>query len=300
MVDGGAQAAGISISALCQRRGMSRQNYYAVRRQRQRRQVDEALVVELVRQERQIQPRVGTRKLRHLLEPKLAEAGVELGRDRFFEVLRSHDLLVERKRSWPKTTNSRHALPVFHNLVAGREPTGPNQIWVSDLTYIRTDEGFLYAAVVMDRFSRKIVGKHMGDSLEAIGCVKALELALAVLPAEQHPIHHSDRGIQYACREYVELLQGQGLMVSMSRTGNPYDNAFAESFFKTLKYEEVHLFNYETYEDVLERIPNFIEEVYNRKRLHSSIGYLPPEEFEKEVAGKASNQIAVKPILCSE
>jgi len=165
VVDGGAQEAGFCVKAVCSFAGMSRQNYYAARKQRQRRKVDEAFIVELVKQERQMQPRIGGRKLLHLLRPELEVANVDIGRDRFFEVLADHNLLVVPKPSHPRTTNSRHSLPVFHNLVAGLELTAPNQVWVSDLTYIRTEEGFLYASLITDKFSRKIVGASIGDTL---------------------------------------------------------------------------------------------------------------------------------------
>jgi transposase InsO family protein len=150
---------------------MSRQNYYATRRQRQRRTVDEELVMELVKRERRSQPRLGTRKLLHMLQGDLEEAAVRIGRDRLFELLRDNGLLVERKRGRARTTNSRHSLPVFITLVAGRKPDGPNQAWASDLTYLRTEGGFMYAAVITDMHSRKIVGSYVGDSLEAEGCI---------------------------------------------------------------------------------------------------------------------------------
>ncbi len=228
VVDQGSKDQGISIHALCARAGMSRQNYYALRRDRQRRQLDEDLIVELVKQQRREQPRIGARKLLYLLQADLIDAGVLIGRDRFFELLRKRDLLVERKRSWPKTTYSRHSLPVFRNLLLDREPTAPNQVWVSDLTYIRTDEGFVYAAVIMDLFSRMIVGYHIGDSLESQGCMQALEMALGNLPEDRFPIHHSDRGSQYCCHAYVARLRDRGLSISMTEQNHCYENAHAE------------------------------------------------------------------------
>ena len=144
---------------------MSRQNYYAARQLRQRRQIDEALILELVRRERRMQPRLGGRKLLYLIAPDLAETGVSVGRDRFFDLLAEYDLLVVPKPGAPHTTNSRHCLPVFHNLLAGMVLQVPNEVWVSDLTYIRTDEGFLYAALITDAYSRKIVGCHVLTSV---------------------------------------------------------------------------------------------------------------------------------------
>ena len=155
--------------------GRSRQNYYKQRSVRHKHAIDEELVLALVRRERSDQPRIGGRKLHSLLEVELREAGVKIGRDRMFDVLRDNRLLVTPLPKVPRTTNLKHALPVFHNLVKDLKPTAPNQIWVSDLTYLRTDEGFVYLAVIMDLYSRKIVGHHCGDNLEALGCVRALQ-----------------------------------------------------------------------------------------------------------------------------
>jgi len=273
----------ISISMLCKRVGMSRQNYYAARRQRHRQKIDEDLIVELVKEERRVQPRIGTRKLLFLLQSELEEAGVHIGRNRFFEVLGSRGLLVERKRSWPKTTNSRHSLPVFRNLLSDREPTAPNQVWVSDLTYIRTDEGFMYGAVIMDKFSRKIVGAHIGDSLEALGCIRALEKALADLPANRFPIHHSDRGCQYCCHEYVRRLRDRGLSISMTEQNHCYENAQAERVIGILKQE------YEmdaTFRTKSQAVAGFYQavELYNHRRPHLSLNYAVPEQVHRQAA----------------
>jgi putative transposase len=235
VAEAGAQEGGKGIARLCRHAGMSRQNYDAARRLRQRRQVDEALIVELVKRERQMQPRLGGRKLLHLLEPDLEEAQVEIGRDRFFVLLAEKDLLVLPKVGRPRTTNSRHALPVFHNLMAGKRFTGPDQAWVSDLTYIRTDVGFLYAALITDMYSRKIVGAHIGNSLEAEGCLRALDQALSQLAPGKRPIHHSDRGCQYCCHAYVERLQERELSISMTEVMHCYENAMAERMNGILK-----------------------------------------------------------------
>ena len=170
---------GVSVSAVCRELGMSRQNYYARRQQRKRRQVDEELIVGLVQAERQLQPRLGTRKLQVVLAQPLAAAGVAVGRDRLFEVLRGKQLLVEPlSREYPRTTQSYHCLPVFENLIKAREVSRPNEVWVGDLTYLRTREGFLYLALLTDKYSRKIVGYHCGETLEASGCLNALAMAL--------------------------------------------------------------------------------------------------------------------------
>jgi transposase InsO family protein len=185
-------------------------------------------------------------------------------------------------RTFVRTTDSRHTLPVYPNLIKNRQLCAVNEVWVADLTYIRIRSSFVYLAALLDLYSRRIVGWAISKRIDTELCLAALQMALDARPA-QGCIHHSDRGVQYASARYVALLREHGLQISMSRKANPYDNAFMESFYKTLKYEEVHLWNYETYEDVIKRLPFFLEEVYNRKRLHSSIGYVPPVEFEAAV-----------------
>ena len=272
-----------SVTALCERTGMSRQNYYAARRLRQRRQMDEALILELVGRERRMQPRLGGRKLLHLLQGDLTEAGVRIGRDRFFELLGENDLLVVRKPGTPRTTNSRHSLPVFHNLLAGITLHAPNQAWVSDLTYIRTEEGFLYAALITDAYSRKIVGAHIGDSLEADGCLQALEQALRVLPDGKHPIHHSDRGCQYCCHEYVEKLQSRVLPISMTETQHCYENALAERVNGILKQEYEMDRKFRTKAQAIAAFKQAVW-IYNHRRPHLSLGYRFPAAVHAEVA----------------
>lgn len=217
---------------------MTRQNFYAGRRLRQRQQVEEELIVALARQERAMQPRLGARKLRVLLARELAQASVHIGRDRFFEVLRKHALLLEPKRSeTPRTTRSYHSLPVFRNLIRELQISRLNEVWVADLTYLRTEEGFLFLALLTDVLSRHIVGHHCSDSLESIGCQRALQRALKDLRKDARPIHHSDRGSQYCCREYVELALEGGLTMSMTETDHCAENALAERINGILKSE---------------------------------------------------------------
>ncbi len=228
------------MRGLCRKLGITRQNYYARRKLRQRRAVDEQLLVDLARLERSFQPRLGARKLRVLLEGELAQAGVQIGRDRFFEVLRKHGLLLEPRRSQtPRTTQSYHTLPVFRNLIKGLRVSWVNEVWVGDLTYLRTEEGFMFLALLTDVKSRHIVGHHFGDSLESIGCQQALRMALKRLPPnqERRPTHHTDRGSQYCCHPYVELALGAGLKMSMTEVDHCAENALAERMNGILKSE---------------------------------------------------------------
>ena len=260
---------------------MSRQNYYAQRRRRQRQQVDGDLVERLVQRERFTQPRLGGRKLHRVLQKELAQAGVELGRDRFFKVLAERKLLLEPKAAaFPCTTHSRHNLPVFTNQIKELELTGANQVWVSDITYLRTAEGFMYLALITDKWSRKIVGHHCGDSLEAEGCLKALELALEKLPEQARPIHHSDRGSQYCSHLYVDRLRERQLGVSMTDQDHCAENAMAERINGILKQEYGLGVQFRTKADALGAAAQGIW-LYNTKRPHTSLDYRMPDQVHQ-------------------
>lgn len=260
---------------------MSRQNYYAQRRRRQREAVDGDLIEGLVQRERCVQPRIGGRKLHRVLEKELRGAGVDLGRDRFFEVLRERKLLLEpQAAAYPCTTDARHYLPVFTNQIKELEVTGANQVWVSDITYVRTGEGFLYLALITDRWSRKIVGHHCGDSLEAEGCLKALDLALKSLPEGTRPIHHSDRGSQYCCHLYVNRLLERRLGVSMTEKDHCAENAMAERMNGILKQEYGLGMEFPTKADALRAVAQGIW-LYNTRRLHAALGYRVPEQVHQ-------------------
>ncbi len=188
-----------------------------------------------------------------------------------------------RKKKWVTTTNSNHSLQIYPNLIKGLHLRTIDQLWVADITYIRILPCFLYLAIILDAFSRKTIGYALSESIDTRLTLDALRMAIFQRKPAPGCIHHSDRGIQYASSEYVKELKLYGFQISMSRKGNPYENARAESFIKTLKSEEVHLWEYRSIEDAQKRIPYFIEDVYNQKRLHSSLGYRPPCEFEAMV-----------------
>lgn len=266
------------MAALCRRLGMSRQNYYARRKERQRRSVEAQLVAGLVERERRQQPRLGTRKLHHLLKAELDQLGVRIGRDRMFEELRQRDLLLSPiPAEYPCTTNSSHNLPIFGNRIKEREVKAPNEVWVSDLTYLRTDEGFVYLALITDKYSRKIVGWNVGDNLESVGCQRALGAALAQLPAHCKPIHHSDQGSQYCCREYVEQLQRHGLPISMTERDHCAENALAERMNGILKQEYGLGAKFPT-KAMMHRAVRQGIELYNTRRPHSALGYKTPAQ----------------------
>lgn len=224
-------------------------------------------------------PRAGYRMLLEYLKRE----GIEIGERRLRSVVRKFELQVKPLKRFVNTTNSNHGHPLHPNLLHELSVDNVNQVWTADITYIRIANGFVYLAVILDVFSRKVIGWQISKKIDGRLALDALRMAIARRKPERGVIHHSDRGVQYLCGDYTELLLENGFHISCSAKGNPYDNAWTESFMKTLKYDEVYLWNYETYLDVIERIPHFIEEVYNKKRLHSRLGYLPPEEFEEKI-----------------
>ena len=239
-------------------------------------------MVGLARLERSLQPRLGARKLRVLLEGELAQAGVLIGRDRFFEVLRKHDLLLEPRRSQsPRTTQSYHTLPVFRNLVKGRQISLVNEVWVGDLTYLRTEEGFMFLALLTDVMSRHIVGHHFGDSLESIGCQRALQMALKRLPKQVRPIHHTDRGCQYCCHPYVELALGAGLQMSMTEIDHCAENALAERMNGILKCEYGLDRVFATKAQSRKAVEQAIH-LYGTRRPHSALSYQFPAQVHAQ------------------
>ena len=211
---------------------------------------------------------------------ELRDRGLAVNHKRVVRLMREDNLLAIGRRRFVLTTDSQHRFKVHLNLAARMELTGIDQLWVADITYIRLGNEFVYLAVVLDRFSRRAVGWSVDRTLAAKLPLAALQQAIAERQPAPGLVHHSDRGVQYACREYAALLEAHGIVPSMSRTANPYDNAACESFMKTLKYEEILCNRYSSLEELAAHIEEFIGEYYNRKRLHSALGYRSPARFE--------------------
>ena len=224
-------------------------------------------------------PKSGYRTMLEYLD----RSGIRVGERKLRRIMKKYDLQAQIRRAFVNTTDSNHSHRVYPNLLPERTVRGLNEVWTADLTYIRIGNGFVYLAIVLDLYSRKVIGWQISKKIDGDLAVAALRMAIDRRKPGPGCIHHADRGVQYLCGEYIALLEKHKFWISNSAKGNPYDNAWTERFMRTLKQEEVYLANYETYLDVIENLPRFIDEVYNEKRVHSGIDYLTPNELEERV-----------------
>ena len=270
----------------CQLAEVSRAGYYRYLQQTAPEQAD------LLLRARLQELAVAHHRLRgyRMLTALLRREGQLVNHKRVLRLMREDNLLSLRRKKYVFTTDSAHTLPIYPNLARHVKLTGLNQLWVADITFIRLRNEFIYLAVVLDAYSRRVIGWDLARTLQAELAVRALEMALSQRSWKAEGlIHHTDRGVQYASTDYTDLLDQNEIQISMSRRGNPYDNARAERFMRTLKEEEVHGANYRDLEDARSRIGEFLDQVYNRQRLHSALRYLTPEEFEQASQARGSD-----------
>ncbi len=267
----------VGIKKLCELFGKTRHAYYDKEWQIEENVLEDAIVLELVSEQRAIMPRIGTPKLYHLIKDPLLKHGITIGRDKLHDILYSYGLTVKKKRRRTITTMSRHWLRKYPNLIKEVVVKAPEEIWVSDITYITLKEGFSYLSLVTDAYSRKIMGYYLSSSLDHTGCLKALQASLSIRAfPERKLIHHSDRGIQYCCKEYVQLLTENDIIISMTENGDPYENAKAERVNGILKDE---FFLDKTFNNHLEALKAVERGIvaYNKHRPHASCDFLTPD-----------------------
>lgn len=226
-------------------------------------------------------PRIGTRKLHYILTEELKQEGIKLGRDKMFEILGKNGMLIKKRRRYVQTTNSKHWLKKYSNLIKGVEIERPEKLWVSDITYIKTDEGFCYLTMITDAYSRKIVGYNTSKSLGNEGTIKALKMAIKKRKTREELIHHSDRGLQYCSKEYVELLEANKIKISMTEQSDPYENALAERMNRTIKEEFLMIDKFRDYQ-LLKRTVAESVDIYNTERPHLSCAMQYPADVHEQ------------------
>ena len=271
----------ISLAKICLLFGKSRQAWYNRVKYKQELLNNEVFILDLIKRERSVLPHLGGHKLFYRLQNEIKDQGIKIGRDNFFKILQKHNLLVKHRKRYISTTNSRHYFKTWDNLIQDIKPTMPEQIWVSDITYLKTKEGFVFLNLITDAYSRKIMGFALSQTLKAKGTIRALEMAINNRTYDHKLIHHSDRGIQYCSYSYIKILLNNNISISMTQNGSPYDNAIAERVNGILKRELNLSKTFNNYHQTIEPVVKAVH-VYNRYRPHLSIDRLTPEEAHKK------------------
>lgn len=262
--------------------GLSRQSYYKKEGFKKKNREEEERIIDLVRKLRKRMPRIGTRKIYYLLKKEYQSIGIKVGRDKLFEILRKNNMLIAKRRKYIQTTNSKHWLKKYPNLIKALELDRPEKLWVSDITYVRTDDGFCYLTMITDAYSRKIVGYNASRSLATESTLKALQMAIKSRRKTGELIHHSDRGLQYCSKEYIELLEKNDIKISMTEESSPYENALAERMNRTIKEEFLITEKFRDYELLKKTVAESID-IYNSERPHLSCGMSYPAEVHKQI-----------------
>lgn len=267
----------IGLTKLCRLFGKTHQAFYDHSWRDNDHSLQEAVIIDLVKHVRKTLPKVGALKLLHILKDDFALHGISIGRDSFFALLKRNDLLIKRRKRYAITTDSNHSYKKWNDLVKGLQIQAPEQVWVSDITYLRTTGNFIYLSLITDAYSRKIVGYHLSQNLKAQGCLISLNKAIKARVTNNPLIHHSDRGMQYCCEPYVATLQGNNITISMTQDGSPYDNALAERVNGILKTELNLEKIFNSYSEAVAIVHHAVD-VYNRLRPHMSISNLTPNQ----------------------
>lgn len=262
--------------------GYSRQAYYKAKKSREKKMAEEKTIICLVRKLRKRMPKIGGRKMYHLLKEESAEAGLKIGRDRFFDILRDYKLLIVPKKKYQMTTNSKHMFKKYPNAIKGLKIYRKDQVWVSDITYVKTDEGFSYAALITDAYSRKVVGSSIDKSMTTQLVLDALNKALKQRRDYSGLIHHSDRGIQYCSKDYVNKLLSNKIRISMTENSDPYENALAERMNRTIKEEFIISDKVNSFSILKELFYESVE-IYNNERPHLSLMMKKPDEIYTKI-----------------
>jgi len=281
LIEKGINSESYSVEEICLVHGISRQSYYQWKKREMKENYEEEIVLQLVHEKRKRQTKVGGKKLYKMLKLTFEGLRFRIGRDRLFNILRNNGLLVERKRRYIRTTNSNHRFWVYGNLIKEVIVEHSNQVIVGDITYIQTEEGFVYLSLLTDVYSRKIIGYDVSESLSIEGSLRALKMALGGVTKKEGMIHHSDRGIQYCSNDYTKLLHKNRIKISMAEKGNPYENAIAERVNGILKIEFLLEQRFRTKQEARASVKEAIK-IYNEERLHMSLGYITPVEKYEE------------------